>query len=131
MHLTLVRHATLLLRVAGQRILVDPQLDPKDARDPVPNTFNPRRNPLVELPEPAEALVERDPRTSREHMATVRRTAHEALGELRRMLDVLREDQPDYAPQPQLASIGELVATVRETGQEIELDEEYWRHAAW
>ena len=57
-------------------------------------------------------------------MATVRRTAHEALGELRRMLDVLREDQPDYAPQPQLASIGELVATVRETGQEIELDEE-------
>jgi L-ascorbate metabolism protein UlaG (beta-lactamase superfamily) len=58
MHLTLVRHATLLIRVAGLRILVDPQLDPKDARDPVPNTFNPRRNPLVELPEPAAALVE-------------------------------------------------------------------------
>jgi L-ascorbate metabolism protein UlaG (beta-lactamase superfamily) len=59
MHLTLVRHATLLVRVAGLRLLVDPQLDPQGARDPVPNTFNPRRNPLVELPEPAEALVER------------------------------------------------------------------------
>src|SRR3954447_13619162 len=58
MHLTLVRHATLLVRAAGLRILVDPQLDPQGARDPVPNTFNPRRNPLVELPEPAEALVE-------------------------------------------------------------------------
>jgi L-ascorbate metabolism protein UlaG (beta-lactamase superfamily) len=58
MHLTLVRHATLLVRVAGLRILVDPQLDPQGARDPVPSTFNPRRNPLVELPEPAEALVE-------------------------------------------------------------------------
>jgi L-ascorbate metabolism protein UlaG (beta-lactamase superfamily) len=59
MHLTLVRHATLLVRVAGLRLLVDPQLDPQGARDPVPNTFNPRRNPLVELPQPAEALVER------------------------------------------------------------------------
>jgi L-ascorbate metabolism protein UlaG (beta-lactamase superfamily) len=58
MHLTLVRHATLLVRAAGLRILVDPQLDPKDARDPVPNTFNPRRNPLVELPEPPEALID-------------------------------------------------------------------------
>src|SRR4051812_38251633 len=59
MHLTLVRHATLLVRAAGLRILVDPQLDPQGARDPVPNTLHPRRNPLVELPEPAEALVER------------------------------------------------------------------------
>jgi signal transduction histidine kinase len=67
--------------------------------------------------------VERDPQTAREHMATVRRAAHEALGEMRRLLDVLREDEPEYAPQPQLASIGELVATTREAGQEIELDE--------
>jgi signal transduction histidine kinase len=72
----------------------------------------------------AEALVERDPQTAREHMATVRRAAHEALGEMRRLLDVLREDEPEYAPQPQLASIGELVATTREAGQEIELDEQ-------
>jgi L-ascorbate metabolism protein UlaG (beta-lactamase superfamily) len=58
MHLTLIRNATLLLRTAGLRILVDPQLDPKGARPAVPNTPNPRPNPLVELPEPAEALVD-------------------------------------------------------------------------
>ena len=48
----------------------------------------------------AEALVERDPAAAREHMASVRRTAHDALAELRRLLDVLREDAPTYAPQP-------------------------------
>src|SRR4051794_26861646 len=59
MHLTLVRHATLVVRAAGLRLLVDPQLDPQGARDPLPGTPNPRPTPLVELPEPAEALVER------------------------------------------------------------------------
>src|SRR3954466_6188000 len=58
-HLTLIRHATLLVRAAGLRLLVDPQLDPAGARDPVAGTPNPRRNPLVELPEPPEALVDR------------------------------------------------------------------------
>src|SRR3954471_16596200 len=59
MHLTLVRHATLVVRAAGLRLLVDPQLDPRGARDPVPGTPNPRPTPLVDLPEPAEGL--RDP----------------------------------------------------------------------
>src|SRR3954453_15641394 len=59
MHLTLIRNATLLLRAGGLRILVDPQLDPQGIRPPVPNTPNPRPNPLVELPEPPEALVDR------------------------------------------------------------------------
>ena len=57
MHLTLVRNATLDVRVAGLRLLVDPQLDPAGARPAVPDTPNPRRNPLVELPEPPEALI--------------------------------------------------------------------------
>jgi L-ascorbate metabolism protein UlaG (beta-lactamase superfamily) len=56
-HLTLIRHATLRIEVAGHTLLVDPQLDPAGAREPVPNTANPRRNPLVELPQPAEAVV--------------------------------------------------------------------------
>jgi L-ascorbate metabolism protein UlaG (beta-lactamase superfamily) len=56
-HLTLIRNATLVIRDAGLRLLVDPQLDPAGARPAVPNTPNPRPNPLVELPEPAEALV--------------------------------------------------------------------------
>jgi L-ascorbate metabolism protein UlaG (beta-lactamase superfamily) len=59
MRLTLVRHATLLIRVAGRKLLVDPQLDPQGARDGVPGTRNPRPTPLVDLPEPPEAVVDR------------------------------------------------------------------------
>ena len=38
-------------------LLVDPMLDPAGARPPVEDTENDRRNPLVELPEPAEVVV--------------------------------------------------------------------------
>lgn len=55
--LTLIRHSTLRIDVAGHTLLVDPQLDPAGAREPVPNTPNPRRSPLVDLPVPAEAVV--------------------------------------------------------------------------
>ena len=57
MPLRLIRHATLLLRDAGHCLVVDPMLDPAGARPPVPNTPNDRRNPLVDLPEPAEVVV--------------------------------------------------------------------------
>ena len=59
MRLRLIRHATLELDYAGRRLLVDPMLDPAGARGPVEDTPNDRRNPLVELPEPAEAIAER------------------------------------------------------------------------
>jgi L-ascorbate metabolism protein UlaG (beta-lactamase superfamily) len=55
--ITLVRHATLLLQLDGRRLLVDPQLDPEGARPPIEGTPNPRRNPLVPLPVPAEDVV--------------------------------------------------------------------------
>jgi L-ascorbate metabolism protein UlaG (beta-lactamase superfamily) len=58
MRLRLIRNATLGVKAAGRYLLVDPMLDPKDARPPVPDTPNPRRNPLVELPEPAEVVVQ-------------------------------------------------------------------------
>lgn len=57
MKITLVRSATLLLEVAGRRILVDPMLDPAGARPPIEQTSNPVRNPTVELPYPAEDVV--------------------------------------------------------------------------
>jgi L-ascorbate metabolism protein UlaG (beta-lactamase superfamily) len=57
MRLRLIRHATLLIGLANRCLLVDPMLDPAGARPPVPNTPNDRRNPLCELPEPAELLV--------------------------------------------------------------------------
>jgi L-ascorbate metabolism protein UlaG (beta-lactamase superfamily) len=57
MHLRLIRNATLRLELGGLRLLVDPMLDPAGARPPVEDTEDDRRNPLVELPEPAEVVV--------------------------------------------------------------------------
>lgn len=57
MHLSLIRSATLRVTTAGHTLLVDPQLDPAGAREAVPNTPNPRRSPLVDLPEPPEAAI--------------------------------------------------------------------------
>jgi L-ascorbate metabolism protein UlaG (beta-lactamase superfamily) len=57
MRLWLLRHATLRVTVAGRRLLVDPQLDPAGARPPIADTPNPRPNPLVDLPEPAQVAV--------------------------------------------------------------------------
>jgi len=55
--LTLVRNATLLVGLAGVRLLVDPMLDDAGARPAIEDTANELRNPLVPLPVPAEELV--------------------------------------------------------------------------
>jgi L-ascorbate metabolism protein UlaG (beta-lactamase superfamily) len=55
--ITLVRNATLLVELAGRRLLVEPMLDDAAARPPVEDSPNPRRNPLVRLPFPAEEVV--------------------------------------------------------------------------
>jgi L-ascorbate metabolism protein UlaG (beta-lactamase superfamily) len=59
MELTLVRSATLLVDMAGHRLLVDPMLAAAGATGPIPGTPNPRPNPLVDLPRPAGQVVER------------------------------------------------------------------------
>jgi L-ascorbate metabolism protein UlaG (beta-lactamase superfamily) len=55
--ITLVRHATLLVRFHGKRLLVDPMLSDVGAMPPVPNAPNPRPFPLVPLPEPASRVL--------------------------------------------------------------------------
>jgi L-ascorbate metabolism protein UlaG (beta-lactamase superfamily) len=57
MRLRLIRHATVLVKAAGRCVLVDPMLDPAGARDPIEDTANQVRNPLVDLPEPAEVVA--------------------------------------------------------------------------
>src|SRR4051794_22741487 len=59
MRLRLIRHATLLVEMAGRRLLVDPMLDPLGARPAVADTPNDRRNPLCELPEPPMVIARR------------------------------------------------------------------------
>jgi L-ascorbate metabolism protein UlaG (beta-lactamase superfamily) len=58
MRLWLIRHATLRLQAGGLHLLVDPQLDAAGARPAIPDTPEPRHNPLVELPEPAQVVVD-------------------------------------------------------------------------
>jgi L-ascorbate metabolism protein UlaG (beta-lactamase superfamily) len=56
--LTLIRHATLLLDYGGRRLLVDPMLGDAGSAPAIEDTPNQRPNPLVDLPVPAEELVE-------------------------------------------------------------------------
>jgi L-ascorbate metabolism protein UlaG (beta-lactamase superfamily) len=58
MRITLVRSATIVVELDGTRILVDPMLDPAGARPPIAGTANPVLNPTVDLPFPAETVVD-------------------------------------------------------------------------
>jgi L-ascorbate metabolism protein UlaG (beta-lactamase superfamily) len=55
--ITLIRHATLVLETSLGRVLVDPMLRGAGTTPPIENTPRPRRNPLVDLPVPAEDVV--------------------------------------------------------------------------
>jgi L-ascorbate metabolism protein UlaG (beta-lactamase superfamily) len=57
MQIEFLRHATLVVSLAGTRILVDPMLGPAGEMPPIPDTPNPRRNPLVPLPGAVDAIV--------------------------------------------------------------------------
>jgi signal transduction histidine kinase len=72
----------------------------------------------------AGQLLEDDPAAAREHLRAVQRAAHEALGEMRRLLGVLREEPAAYAPQPGLARLPQLVDEARSSGLPVELREE-------
>jgi signal transduction histidine kinase len=66
---------------------------------------------LGELPEPARA-----------EFGSLSEVAREALTEMRRLLGVLRQDQPaGLAPQPQLADLPALVDAARRAGVEVDL----------
>lgn len=72
----------------------------------------------------AEALVDKDAAAAREHMATVRRTAQDTMREMRRLVQVLREDGVDFEPQPTLAQAEQLVDDARLAGVLAELEVE-------
>ena len=56
MKIQLLRHATLLLSIADLTVLVDPMFGPVGATEPIRDTANQRRNPLVDLPMDEETL---------------------------------------------------------------------------
>lgn len=56
MHIRFLRHATFMVTLGRLRLLVDPMLSPAGAMEPPPNTPNPRKVPLVDLPLDDEQL---------------------------------------------------------------------------
>ncbi|WP_344498736.1 sensor histidine kinase [Dactylosporangium maewongense] len=73
----------------------------------------------------AEELMAIDPDLARRHVAAARRTAREALTEMRHVLDVQRDDAADaasaLAPQPTLERVADLVDEVRAAGLPVTL----------
>jgi signal transduction histidine kinase len=62
------------------------------------------------------------PDSARDEFSSLSEIAREALAEMRRLLGVLRHDQPaDLAPQPELADLPSLVDTARQAGLSVEL----------
>jgi signal transduction histidine kinase len=62
------------------------------------------------------------PETARTEFGSISDVAREALTEMRRLLGVLRHDQPTgLAPQPQLADLPALVDATRRAGVSVEL----------
>jgi signal transduction histidine kinase len=79
----------------------------------------------------AEDLLGRDDERARRSLQAVQETARGALGEMRRLLTVLRSDDeaPGLTPQPGLAAVADLVAQTREGGIPVTLREEGVREA--
>ena len=62
------------------------------------------------------------PESAQAEFSSLSEVAREALTEMRRLLGVLRHDQPAaLAPQPQLADLPALIDAAREAGVSVEL----------
>jgi len=71
----------------------------------------------------ARLLLEDDPARAREPLLAVKQAGRQALGELRRLLGILRRDErePALRPQPGVADLEELVAQAGHAGLPVEL----------
>ena len=72
--------------------------------------------------ETARLTTEGMPDEGRAHLEAIAQTARDALGEMRRLLGVLRADadgEPERAPQPGLARLDELLDTARAAGTQV------------
>jgi signal transduction histidine kinase len=78
---------------------------------------------MVVQAEAGELLLARDPERARDAFVSITRSGRQALGELRRMLGLLRssDGEPALGPQPGLAQIHALVEQMRGVGLPVEL----------
>ncbi|MEV6980764.1 sensor histidine kinase [Sphaerisporangium sp. NPDC051017] len=71
----------------------------------------------------ASYTLDTDPEKARHAVQTISSTGRQALAEMRRLVGVLRQDDAqveEYAPQPGVAELDELVAQVRRSGLPVE-----------
>ena len=73
--------------------------------------------------EAADAIADPGDARVRERLGRIRSSGRDALGDMRRVLGLLRDDDAalDAAPQPGTALLPELLERVRETGLQVEL----------
>jgi signal transduction histidine kinase len=71
----------------------------------------------------ARLLLDEEPQSARQSLLAVEDTGRQTLGEMRRLLGVLRRDMapPSLAPQPGLADLDGLLARCRQAGLRVEL----------
>ncbi len=69
----------------------------------------------------ARRIADQDPMAARAALAAVEAAGRTALAEMRRMLEVLRTDDPGMRPQPGLAELDRLIEQVRYVGLPVEL----------
>jgi signal transduction histidine kinase len=74
----------------------------------------------------AEDLLDRDPRSARPPLQSIQETGRQAVGELSRMLGLLRgrHASPARAPQPGTAQLSDLVTQMDAAGLPVRLDVE-------
>jgi signal transduction histidine kinase len=68
-------------------------------------------------------LLRPEQEKERQALETVEATGREALTEMRRLVGLLRDQgaMPEFAPQPGLGTVGDLLDTVRSAGLPVEL----------
>ncbi|MGW6278530.1 sensor histidine kinase [Kribbella sp. NPDC055071] len=66
-------------------------------------------------------VIDQQPDEARSALATIEQTGRRTLGELRRLLDVLRSDEADLAPTPGLAQLDDLVVQTAKAGVRVDL----------
>lgn len=77
----------------------------------------------------AQRVLDADPALAREALGSIETSGRSALGEMRRMLGVLRADdrrEDALSPQPGIGQVERLVAQMREAGLATELSVEGW-----
>ena len=72
----------------------------------------------------ARRVVDKDPAAAKGALEAVEAAGRTALAEMRRMLEVLRADDPGMGPQPGLGELERLIGQVREVGLAVEFSVE-------